>query len=65
MVEVGRSLWKLSDPKPCSEQGQLEQVAQSRVQAAFQYLQGWRPHGLSGKPVPVSNHSHSKKDFCI
>lgn len=62
---VGRDLWKLYNPNPCSEQGRLEQVGQSCVQAAFEYLQGWTLHGLSGKPVPVSNRSHSKKDFYI
>lgn len=37
IVEVGRKLWRSSSPIPCSEQGQLEQVAQHSVQLGFEY----------------------------
>jgi len=45
------------------KQGYLEPVAQGCVQTAFEYLQGWRLHNLSGQPVPVLGHPDSKKVF--
>lgn len=37
----------------CSEQGQLQQVAQGCVQLGFEHLQRPRLLSLSGKPVPL------------
>ena len=48
---------------PWLEQGHLEQFAQDHVQKAFEYLQGWRLHNLSGQPMLVLGHPHSKKVF--
>lgn len=44
------------------KQGHLEQVAQGHVQMAFESLQGWRSHNLSG-PVPVLSYPHTDKMF--
>ena len=63
MGETGGDLWRSSGPTPVLKQGHLEQVAQDCIQMAFQYLQGWRLHNLSGQPVPVLGHSPSKKVF--
>ena len=63
MVEAGRDLWRSSGPTPLLKQGHLGQVASDHVQIAFEYLQGWRLHNLSGQPVPVLGHPHSKKVF--
>lgn len=41
---------------PCSEQDQLQQVAQDSVQLGFEYAQGWRLHSFCGQPFPVSDH---------
>jgi len=53
MVEVGRGLWRPSGLTTLLKQGHLELVAQDHVHTAFEYLQGWRLHRLSGQPVPV------------
>lgn len=45
----------------CSDQGLLEQLAEEHVQSDSEHLQGWKLHNLSGKPVPVFDHPHSKK----
>ena len=63
LVEVGQDLWTSSGPTPLLRQGHLEPVAQDRVQVAFEYLQGGRLHNLSGQPVPVLSHPHSKTVF--
>ena len=63
MVEVGRDLWRSFGPTPLLKQGHVEGVAQDCVQMAFEYLQGWRLHNLSGQPVPVLSHPHSEKVF--
>ena len=63
MVEVGRDLQRSSDPTLLLKQSQLEPVAQDHVQAAFEYLQGWRLHNLPEQPVPVLGHPHSAKVF--
>lgn len=41
----------------------LEQTAQDRIQAGFEYLQRRRVHNLSGQPVPVLWHPQSRKVF--
>jgi len=53
LTEVGRDLWRSSGPTPLIKQGHLEPVVQDHVQTGFEYLQGWRLHSLSGKPVLV------------
>jgi len=63
MVEVGKDLWRSSSPTPQLKQGPLEPFAQDYVQSAFELLQGWRLHSLSGQLVPVLDHPHSKKMF--
>jgi len=45
------------------KQGHLELISQDRVQMAFEYLQGGRPHNTFGQPVPVLGHPHSKEVF--
>jgi len=45
-VEVGRGLWRPPSPTLLLKQVHLETLAQHHVQAAFQYLQGWRLHDL-------------------
>ncbi|KAK4826745.1 hypothetical protein QYF61_010998 [Mycteria americana] len=59
MTEVGRDLWKASDPTPLLKQGHLDLLAQDYVQPPFEYVQGWRLHNLSGQPVPVLSHPHN------
>jgi len=49
--------------RPLLKQGHLDPVAQVCVQMAFEHLQGWRLHNLSGRPVPVLGHPHSEKVF--
>ena len=63
MAEVGRDLWRSSAPTTLLKQGHLQLVAQDHVQTAFEYLQGWRIHNLSGQPVPVLSHPHGAKVF--
>ena len=65
MAEVGRELWRSSGPIPLLEQGNLEPVAQDRVQMAFELLQERRLYNLSGQPVVVLSHPHSKKCFLM
>jgi len=66
MVEAGRDVRMSSGlPPGPSKQGRLEAVAQDHVQVALEYLQkrrqGGRLHSLSGQPVPVLGHPHSKE----
>lgn len=60
---VGRDLWRSSGLTPLLKQSHLEQVVQNYIQAAFEYLPGWRHHNLPGQPGPVLGHSHSKEVF--
>jgi len=52
---------------PCHMQGQqppdliLHQAAQGPIQPGLEHLQGWGLHNLSGQPISVPNHSHSKE----
>ena len=48
---------------PLLKQGQLEQVAQDSVLSGLEYLQRWRLHSLPGQPLPVFDHSLSKRFF--
>jgi len=63
LIEVGRDIWGLSCPTSLLKKGHLKPVAQDHVQMAFEYLQGWRLHNISGQPVPVLGHPHSEKVF--
>jgi len=58
MLGVGRDHWGSSGP---TKQGHPEQVAQDRVQAGLEYLQGRRLHSLPGKPVPGLHHPQSEE----
>ena len=58
MAETGKDLWRTSGPNLL-----LKQVAQDRVQMAFEYLQGGRLHNLPGQLVPVLSHPHREKVF--
>jgi len=60
MVEIGRDLWRSSNPTPLLNQGQPEQAAQDHV---LVYLRGWRLQNLSGQPLPVLVNPHSNKVF--
>lgn len=51
LVEVGRDLWKPSDPTLLLKQGHLEPLAQAHVQTAFENVQGERFQNLFGQPV--------------
>ena len=64
-VEVGRDLQWSSDPTPLLKQGHLQPLAQDQFQMVFEYLQPWRLHKLSGQPVPVLGHPHSKMCFLM
>ena len=61
MVEVGRDLWISSSPNPLLKQDHLEHVAQDHVQAGLEYPQRRRLHKLSGQPIQVLCHPHSRK----
>lgn len=61
LVEIGRDLWRVSGPTPLLKQGHTEQDAQDHVQAVSEYLQAWRRYSLSGQPVPLLSHLHSKE----
>lgn len=56
LIEIGSELWRSSCP---NLQNSLQSIAKDHVQMVFDYLQGWRPHKLSGEPVPVLSHPHN------
>lgn len=56
MIQDGRNIWSNSS-------AQVGPVGQDCVQTAFEHHGGWRFHNLSGWPVPVLGHPHSKKVF--
>lgn len=58
----GKGPYSSSSPKPCHGQGHLppEQVAWSRIRSDFEHFREGPPQ-LSGHPVLVSKHSHSKE----
>lgn len=47
----------------CSKQNQLEQVYEGPAQLHFKYPRRWKPLNLSGQPVPVFDHPHSKSEW--
>lgn len=55
-VLVGRGLQKLSSSTPCSERGQVDQVAQGCAQLSSEHLQGRMLH-----PVPGFDHPRGKQ----
>jgi len=61
MDEIERELCRSSGPTLLLKQGLLLLATQEGVQTAFEYLQGWRLHSLSGQLVPVVGHPYSKK----
>jgi len=48
---------------PCYRQGclPLDQVAHGPIQPALECFQGGGIHSLTGQPVPVPHHPHSKE----
>lgn len=48
-------------PPCCSQQAQLQQVAQGCSHVGFEYLQAWRLCNLSGQPVLLPDDPHHKK----
>jgi len=60
---VGRDLWRPTGPVLLLKPGHLQPAAQDHVQAASEYVCGWRPHHLSGQPVPVLSHPHSERVY--
>lgn len=58
MFQDGKNIWS-------NISAQVGPVGQDCVQRAFEYHGGWRFHSLSGQPVPVLGHPHSKKVFPI
>ena len=62
-AQVGRGLLRSRGLPLQLKHGHLELVAQVCIQLGFAYLQGWRLHNLSGQPVPVLGHPHSKRVF--
>lgn len=63
VVQVRRDHWRWSCPNPLLKQGHLELVAQCHVKRAFERVQGWRLHNLSGQPLPLLGDPHWKKVF--
>lgn len=61
IVELGRDLWRASSSTSLLKQGSLQHITQNCAQTAFEYLH--RIHQLSGQPVPVLRHPHSKEFF--
>lgn len=57
MIEVGRDLWRSCSLNP-AKTGLPRGGAQDHVQADFEYL-----HDLSGQPVSMLCHPHSKEAF--
>jgi len=67
MTEARRHLWGPSSPSPCSEQTQLQQVAQGHVLLGFEYFCGWRLAQLLWATCSLPfDHPHSKKGrYCV
>ena len=59
---MGRHLWRPSGAgSRWYSRATRSHLPRTCVQMAFEYLQGWRLRNLSGQPVPVLSHPHSKK----
>jgi len=63
MVWVGKDHEDHVVQSPCYRQGQIlpHQVAHSPIQPGLEHLQGGGIHNLTGQPVLVSHHPHSKE----
>ena len=61
MAGVGRDLRRLASPASLLKQGPLEEVARDPMKMAFERLQGLRFHSLSGQPLAVLWHPHTRK----
>jgi len=59
-ADAGRNLWRSSCSISLLNKGHLESIAQHRA-LAFEYPQGWGLYNLSGQPVPVLGHLHSRE----
>lgn len=46
-----------------AQSGPPRKIAQNHVYTAFQHLQRWRFHILSGQPFPMLSQPHHKKVF--
>jgi len=62
-VRVGRDLWRPPCPNLPAKVSCLWQVAQESVQVSSKYHQRRQLHNLSGQPVPMLCHPHSKEAF--
>jgi len=63
MAEVGKDLWRSPGPPSLLKQDHLQPAAQDHVHTAFEHLQSWRLHNLSGQPVPCLVTLTVKKIF--
>jgi len=61
LAKAGSNILRTSLPTHLLKEGHLLQATQDHIQTAFEYLQGI--HYLTGQPVPLLNHPHSKKVF--
>lgn len=61
MVGGGRDFWRSSCQTTHARQFYLEQVAQDYIQMGFKYLQRRTFLNVSGQPVPLFCHPHSKE----
>lgn len=59
MVEVGRYLWRLPGPTPCSGRATWSRLPRTISR------QGGRSHNLSGQPVLMVCHPHIKNYFLM
>lgn len=57
MPEVGRHLWRLSNPTPLVKQTHLQQIAHDPMQSGFNISK------FGEKPVPVFDHPHNANGF--
>lgn len=57
IIQVGRDLWKLSDPTSCCKQIILDQIAHGHVWMSFKYLWERRFSASFGQPVSVFDNS--------
>lgn len=64
MVEVGGQFCR-SSRQPLSLKQSSRAGCSGPCPVGFFNLQGWRSHDLSGQHVPVFDHVHSMKGFCI
>lgn len=60
-VEVGKDLWMLSGPTSLLKAVSVSADCSGLCPLAFEYLQGWRFHNLSGQPLALFDHHYSGK----